>query len=178
MKASRKKILVISIVALLLGGSLLYFFVIRSSNESDQAQTASSDQSTEQTTDDSSSDDQNNESPDREDLPTKPELENETITGTASVTLSFAEQQGGNIVARAFAAADSRGSCELKLTKGSQSVTKNSGSSFQTSYYQCDGFEFSVNDMPSGGTWTAQVTYTDAARAVNTSNEIQFEVTK
>jgi len=174
MKFSRRKILILIILLLLISGAIFFYF-ISSANEVPVVEEI---QSTEESSDSqvSPNDTPGDATPQTE--PTKPEVTEEPIVGTASVTLSFVEQQDSNIVARAFAESDSSGSCELKLTKGSQTIVKTSESSLQTSYYQCSGFEFSINDMPSDGLWTAAVTYTDGSGARNISNEVEFEVTK
>lgn len=174
MKLSRKKLLILFVLLLLAGGAI-YFFVIKDDGPPQVQEFSSAD-------DVPAEEGANNEgSPDEEvpdDAPVKPELEKPAPAGTASVTLSFAEQQESNIVARAFAESDGSGSCELKLTKGDQQVVKTSGSNLQTSYYQCDGFEFSVNDMPSSGTWTAVVTFIDKSGARSDSNSMELVVTK
>lgn len=174
MKLSRKKLLVIFVVLLLLGGGV-YFFVARKDKVAQVQEFPSADDiPAEEATDGDAAPEE--EIPD--DAPVKPELEKPAANGTASVTLSFAEQADSNIVARAFAESDGAGSCEFKMTKDGQEVMKTSGSTLQTSYYQCDGFEFSVNDVPSSGNWTAVVTFVDKSGARSESNAFEFEVTK
>jgi hypothetical protein len=175
MKISRKKLLLLlSVVALLIGGVVSYVFIL--GNNDDQPQDRISSETTASTEPVEPVRNENDEATNRAGEPIKPDTQTDVIVGTASVTLSFIEQQGSNIIARAYASADSKGACELKLSKGSESYTKSSDSNLQTSYYQCEGFEFSANDLPSSGTWNAKVVYVDGSGLSNESNELQFEV--
>ena len=73
-------------------------------------------------------------------------------------TITRADQSGNTVYIRAFAPSADRGECTLSMKKGSQTYTRTSGSEFQSSYYQCEGFDVPTSQL-STGEWTVTVTY-------------------
>jgi len=185
---SRKKIIIISTIAVLaiIGASIFTLLSLRGGGKLFGWSPLSSDQSSvnyqppsqeeidngkkvKDETVNSSSDQSPKTSP-------KNEAENSpTPTSQVGVTITAANQNGQTLQIRTLVeTVSSSGTCNLQLSKGSQTITKTAGLQALASTSTCKGFDVPVNEL-SPGLWALKVTYTNNSVSGNASQQVTIQ---
>lgn len=81
---------------------------------------------------------------------------------TASVYITYAQQNGDIIDINAYTDQYQNGSCTITLTKGASRVTKEVAAYTDASTTICNNPRFTRSNFPSGGDWLATVTFTSS----------------
>ena len=180
-KKSSKKVLIIAILSTLLVagvGVVTYALLSRSDENNSSTSTSKETRSHTDDTDTKPSDDtpvNSSDTPSREaekDMPPSYEGENVDNSQTLTGVISYKSVVDGSLVIRTtINQMLGSGTCDLTMTNGSKTVTKNSGITQNPSSSSCEGFDIPVSEL-AGGSWKVSIVVTSGDRTGTIIDEV------